>query len=343
MAFAASMALATTAPAQENLRVAVFGGAWQEAIRAGVIADFEKKNGVKVTLEATNYNEVITKLRASGGKNPPYDIMPLTPQGVAMMSAANLIVELDASRITGLPDVSPFLLDMFSLKGKRYAIPFVTGQLALAYRTDLVPEPPTTWLDLYDPKYKKCGVAVMPPSVNGGGVETMNALIRAMGGDEFSTQSLDKAFKVIEAGKSNVIAFPASSADMGTLLQRGEICLGALFDGRTIELSQSGLPLGIAFPKEGSVASGNGFGIAAGSKNVDLAYKFLASLIDPAAQATFADRMFYATSNTKTPYGQTFRKYHKDSINFEKMIWVDYTNFNQRVMSWQSRWETVFK
>jgi spermidine/putrescine-binding protein len=156
--------------------------------------------------------------------------------------------------------------------------------------------------------------------------------------------TMDKVFDIMKAGKANIVAFPGNTADMSTILQRGEVCLGALYDGRIIELRLAGVPLALAVPKEGSVAAVNGYTIATGSKNIDLAYKFLKFVADPDSQAAFANRIFYATSNLKTPYGDTFLKNRPDQKpDFDNMIWLDNKLLAQRATDWQYRWEAIFR
>lgn len=334
--------MSTEAFAQDTLRIAVFGGVWRDAIREGVVANFEKATGTTVSIEAANYNEIVAKLRAGAG-NPPYDLVPLNPYAIEAMEAAKLIVPIDRSRLPNLVDLSPALLKKMSVGDDLYAVPFSLGQLALAYRTDMIDTPPTSWLDLFDPKYKGCGVAMLAPATSGGGAETMSALAKAAGGADTDPAVMDKVFEAVKAGKDNIVAFPANTADMSTLLQRGEACLGAQYDGRTIELGIAGVPLALAVPKEGSVAAGNGYALTAGSPNVDLAYKFLEFVSDPQSQAIFAGRIYYATSNLKTPYGETFMKYRPVATDFDNLIWLDSNGLSQRVADWQTRWEAIFR
>ena len=53
-------------------------------------------------------------------------------------------------------------------------------------------------------------------------------------------------------------------------------------------MASQGVPIKLAIPKEGAVLGIDTIGIMKGSKNVDLAYKFINIMLDPAVQAEIA-------------------------------------------------------
>jgi putative spermidine/putrescine transport system substrate-binding protein len=218
------------------------------------------------------------------------------------------------------------------------------AQLALAYRTDMVTKKPTSWLDLFSPEYQSCGVALSPPTATGGGPETLSGLAKALGGSLGDPATVDKVFAQIDAGKKSVKAFPATTADMQTLLQRGDVCLAPHWDGRIIQMKQSGIPIALAYPKEGGIAGMNGFAMATGAADPELAYKFLNFVLDPASQAIFANQIFYTMSNTTTTYGDVFNANHASGLpDLNALVWLDHDVMVKNSADWQSRWEKIFR
>lgn len=329
---------------QRVLRLGLYGGVWQQYLTEGVVANFEKATGAKVVMDVSTGNQFMARLRASNGSNPPFDVLPLQPYSTEALAKSGLIEPLDTSRMPNIGDLAKPLLDQMTVDGKLYAQPFAVAELVMAYRTDMVTEPPKSWADIFDPKYKSCGVAVQSPNTTGGGPELMAGLAKTEGGSPDDPAIVDKIFSVIEAGRDNVVAFPANTSDMHTLLQRGEICVSTHHDGRIIQLAESGVPVAIANPVEGGVAGMNGWAIPVGAENADLAYEFLKFASDPDSQAVFANQIFYATSNLKTPYSKTFMDRRPNGApDFDNMIFLNSEMVARMTPEWQSRWEAIFR
>src|SRR5699024_8145086 len=83
-----------------------------------------------------------------------------------------------------------------------------------------------------------------------------------------------------------------------SLLERGEIGIAHIWDGRAFALAASGLPIGFVYPNDpGPVASGAPRGIAKGTQNRELVTEFLNFTLSPEAQKGFCDTMWYGPSN----------------------------------------------
>jgi putative spermidine/putrescine transport system substrate-binding protein len=341
-----TIVLPATARAQEEkiLRVGVYGGVWQDYFKQGVVANFEKATGAKVVLEASTDPNFVAKIRAGRGANPPYDLLPLQPYSTQGLAAAGLIEPLDTSKISNFPDLNKSIVDHMSVQGKPYAVPFTIAQIVLAYRTDTAKKKPSSWIDLLDPAYAACGVALPAPSTTGSGPETLTGFSKALGGSLDNPATVNQIFEKLTAAKKQVVAFPASTADNQTLLTRGDVCIAPHWDGRIIQMKASGIPIDIVYPKEGGVAGMNGFVLTKGSKNTDLAYQFLDFVADPQSQAVFGNQIFYSMSNEKTPYSDAWMAGHPDGKpDLNKLIWLDYLLLAKETPGWQGRWESTFR
>src|SRR5699024_5171462 len=129
----------------QELVVTAFAGAWSETFSESFVQPFEERTGATVTLVPGGAAEWLTKLRAAAGSNPPYDLMAFTPDVTAQAARADVIEELDISRINGYEYLTAVLVDHAGYDGKDYGLPLTVGSTGLAYRTDKIDNPPSNW------------------------------------------------------------------------------------------------------------------------------------------------------------------------------------------------------
>ena len=115
------------------------------------------------------------------------------------------------------------------------------------YNTELVKTPPTSWKELWDPKYK--GKIAIPPA--GAGPALHMAIMAAMvnGGSQYN---MEPAWEALKALKPNVAVMEQSAAVLAELLRNGEVAIVM----RTVYLFkpyiEKGYPIGISLAmKEG--------------------------------------------------------------------------------------------
>src|SRR5689334_7715121 len=77
--------------------------AWADEIPKSVISAFEKKTGIKVTIDTFDANETMISKLAAGGSG--YDIVEPSQYAVQQLVGQELIEKLDHSKITGLDNL----------------------------------------------------------------------------------------------------------------------------------------------------------------------------------------------------------------------------------------------
>ena len=105
------------------------------------------------------------------------------------------------------------------------------------------------------------------------------------GGDATTWQ---KGSDKLKALKPNFKAYYANDAASQQLMQNGEAPVQVMLSMNAYYIASQGVPVQLVIPKEGAVLGIDTIGIMKGSKNVDLAYKFINTLLDPAVQAEIA-------------------------------------------------------
>ncbi|MFJ5760290.1 putative 2-aminoethylphosphonate ABC transporter substrate-binding protein [Neobacillus sp. NPDC093182] len=102
---------------------------------------------------------------------------------------------------------------------------------------------PKSYEDLLDPKYK--GLISMPnPASSGTGFLTVSALIQLMGEDG--------AYEYLDKLHDNIGIYTHSGSKPAKLAGQGEFPIGISFDYPSFKEKESGAPIEVVFPKEGS-------------------------------------------------------------------------------------------
>lgn len=316
--------------------VGVYGGDWEKQIRPS-LEKFQEETGISVEVVAGSDSEWFTKLKASNGKDPQYDVLILQPDTIQRAATADLLQPLDSEKVPNLTDLYTSVQERLTIDGEQYAAGFSMGQLGLAYRKDLVPVEPTKWTDLWNPEYKG-HVAISSPSYSAG-LQFFSGLINAQGGEEKNTADVDAAFASLNELKSSIVAYPDNPGTIQTLLERGETWIVPFWDGRVFPLQESGLDLGFVYPEEGAVAAVASWAITKGSPNESNAFELLNYLSSPEVQKEFSDKSFYGMTNKNVEYSDLLTdKIQVGEDEYGKLKWVDYNTATTQLNDWTNRW-----
>src|SRR6266545_3242293 len=125
-ACAAALALATSAVAQDNkLRLIT----WADYVPADVVAQFKKETGIDVEVTLSNNEEMISKLRATGGAG--FDLaQPSQDRIVGPQQEFGLYKPIDMSKIKTelfIPAMLEATKGNTTLAGKVYGLPHIWG------------------------------------------------------------------------------------------------------------------------------------------------------------------------------------------------------------------------
>ncbi|MEU4827665.1 extracellular solute-binding protein [Actinomadura citrea] len=326
----------------KELTVTVFSGPWEDLFKKSFVEPFERDTGVKVNLVPGANAEWLTQLRASGGKNPPFDLVVLTPDAARPAVAGKLVQPLETGKVGNWSDLDPVEIEKNTVSGKSYGVPLTIGSTGLLYRTDKVKQAPVDWQDIFDKNL--CGHVALPPLTYNPGLEFFSALVTGQGGKLSDPAAVDRAFKQLEQLKGCVSSYPANATAVQSAIQNGEAWVVPYWDGRAFAMAQAGSKVGFTYPRSGAVGALSSYFLTADSKKTDLAYKFLGYVTNATNQKTFAEGNWYAGSNSKIDYSPAFKskiKYGTDV--YRKFNWVDYDVATPKLNEWQQRWNEIFR
>ncbi|MEV7423918.1 ABC transporter substrate-binding protein [Streptomyces sp. NPDC091212] len=326
----------------EQITVTAFAGAWGDLFKKSFVEPFEKDTGIKVNLVYGADSDWVTKLRAAGGSNAPFDVVALTPGSLHQAVGGKLLQPLKTGDLSNWKQLDPVLTQQSTIDGSSYGVPLTTGSNGLLYRTDKIKQAPKDWTDIFDKKY--CGHVALPPLTYNAGLEFFSALVSQDGGKLSNPADVDKGFEKLAQLKNCVSSYPADAGSVSTVLQNGDAWIVPFWDGRAFAMEKEGQPIGFTYPASGAVGALTSYYVPKGSKHTAAAYKFLDYLSSAEHQKPFAEGTFYGAGNDTIDYDPAFKakvKYGEDV--YKKFTWVDYKTATPKLNEWQQRWNQIFK
>lgn len=234
----------------------------------------------------------MTKLRTEkDSAEGSTDVALLGDSDMQGMIEADVMEKLDLSQIPNAANIQDALTN-------DYWIPHIFSANVLIYNSEQVTPAPDSYDVMWDPKYKgKIGVL---------SDQWFNFYFAAAavvkGGNPGN--DVDAGWEKLLELKDSVVVF-ASQEQLGQAMMSGQIWLTANWKARAFQWSQQegGAPLASVVPKEGTFPVTFAAGIPKNAVDKDAAYAYLNAMLDPKAQASFAENMGYSptVSNAELP------------------------------------------
>jgi putative spermidine/putrescine transport system substrate-binding protein len=265
-----------------ELNVGNWGGFWEETQRKAVIDQFEADFNARVNYDSAA--PFYPKMAVSGVDNPVLDVYSFDQD--SQYDNAPFIVSHDAI-LANVPNAANLWPFWTASTGGMWSF----SEIGYAYRTDLVPEPPTGFGAIFDPIFDGKRGHYIPE--NGVGIRTL--LVSALANGSGPTDE-EAAFGPLEAAAPwKVVDFTGT---MQGLLEQGEVWIATQHDAEVWDMQQRGLPIGwIPWDDVTRPLLPQQFGVARGSANLPLAYAFLNRMFSPEVQSVWAQDMYMRPTN----------------------------------------------
>lgn len=326
-AVAASLLLGTAARSAE-LVVGIFGGSFADDSKTCHIAEFEKKTGSKVSLKLGNSAQFAAAIRATGGKSD-FDVVYIDNSLATQLKNEKLLETIDRGKLGNAKDVSSRAFD----KDNQYVV-FMTGATVLVYDTRQVKTPPTSWNDLYKPEF--AGKLAIGDISGTSGLQLLLALNKLKGG---SLENMDPGFAAIKPLAKQSVTLYTQADQIVSLFERGEIAMAAWYPDRAGSAIDKGLPLAVAYPKEGAVGILPALVVPKGARQPELALKYIDEVLSRQGQACFAERKYAGPVNTQVKLSEKASKIVPNGPTFEAMWFPDPETVVKRLPEWTRRWQ----
>ncbi len=275
-----------------DLTVALFTSSLAEVLKTGVVEPFRKETGLDVLADNREWGIGAVRAKIEGGSGV-WDSVTVEDSEALLGCDEGFFAKIDKSKIPNLEGFD-FLDDRFEC-----AVPFIFYGTVLAFNKDKIAEEPKSWADLWDLKKwpGRRGMNKTP-------IDALEIALLADGAprdqvyDVLSTpEGVDRAFKKLDEIKSEIVWWqnPGQSRQM---LVSGEVVMSATYDnGIRFFNKTQGTNFGLV--RNDVITHVNYWSLAADSKNVDNAYKFMNYASSAQAQAAVTNGLAISTPNPK--------------------------------------------
>lgn len=262
---------------------------WATYIGAETIATFEDLCGVTVIYDVYDSNEsLVARLRQG---NPGYDVAFPSDYIVPVMMQEDMLVPLELDKIPNYAHVGAIWQETLTADVLEYVVPYMWGPTGIAYNTETLTEPVTSWEQFFNHSGPVAWLAD-PRAM-------LSIALTVLGYDPNSVNpdEIGEARDYLVAHSSNVVAVAAD--DGQALLERGEVDMAVEYAGDIYQLIQDCECETYAFvlPQEGSSLFVDNLVVLTDAPNPELAYVFIDYILDPYVNADIVNQIVYPTAN----------------------------------------------
>jgi putative spermidine/putrescine transport system substrate-binding protein len=307
---------------------ATFTGSWEVAHKDVLVPAFRKaNNNAAIVLDPMLSMDQIAKVRAAQA-SPPIDVMLHDPGPALVAIDQGLVEPYPVAKSEYYKDLIPAAQEPMGPAGFFQVV-------GLTYNPDTVKTPPTSWADLWDPKYKgKVGITNLNSTL---GTGFMVEVAKMHGGSE---KDIEPAFKQIAALKPNLAAVASNPGALASLFQQGQIDISPGNFNAIQILKAQGVPVEFVVPKEGAIGFKTTLHITKNSPNADLAFKLIEAALSPEVQGKLMDSPYLIVpTNARVKMGGEVAKVlAKDQDDLmKKFVFQDWKTINQGRAAWIDR------
>jgi spermidine/putrescine transport system substrate-binding protein len=249
---------------------------WADYVPADLIAAFTKETGIEVEVTLSNNEEMISKLRATGGAG--YDLaQPSTDRLTSVERDFGIYKPIDLTKVK-MDEFQPALVDIVkrnaTIDGKLYALPYLWGTDGLVVNTKRTTS--ADFPDLCRPDLKgKTSIRLRRP--------ILMAFAFAAGKDPFALYGDPKAYAALMdqvgdtliACKGNFKFFFDNKDQLLNGFRSGEIWAAAMWDTGGWMLNRENPDIRYIVPKSGALGWLDTFALPARGRNDAAAYAWI--------------------------------------------------------------------
>jgi len=283
---------------------------WADYVPADVIAAFKKETGIDVDVTLSNNEEMISKLRATGGAG--YDLaQPSQDRVTGPQREFGIYKPIDLSKVK-LEQFQPTLLEIVrkntTLDGQQYALPYLWGTDGLVVNTKRAKV--TDYPDLCKPELAgKTSIRLRRP--------TLMAFAFAAGKDPFALYGdlkaygalMDQVGATLSACKKNLKFFFDNKDQLLNAIRAGEVVGAMMWDTGGWLLNRQDPDIQFIVPRSGALGWLDTFALPARGRNDAAAYAWINFTMRPdvAAKITNAIGNWTAARGTEGLVNPKFR------------------------------------
>jgi len=262
---------------------------WADYVPAEVVAQFRKETGIQVEVTLSNNEEMISKLRATGGAG--FDLaQPSQDRILGAQQEFGIYKPFDESRLR-LDEFVPELLATVrknaTLGGRLYGLPYVWGTEGLVYnsrRTRI-----SDYADLCKPELRgRTAVRLKRPTLMAFALASGKNPFALYGDTKVYTALMQQVGKTLTACKANFRFFYDNKDQLLNGMRAGEIYAAMMWDSGGWALNRENPDIKFINPRSGAIAWMDTFALPARGRNDAGAYAWINFVMRPEIAAKVA-------------------------------------------------------
>ena len=266
---------------------------WPDYFDPGLLSAFEAEYGVSIVETYYESGDARTQLLYdTQGKG--YDIVITDGIALAIYLEQGWLAEITEDQVPNLTHIDPYWRSARAY-AERYAVPFFWGTLGIGYRSDLVSEPMTSWLHLFDPADDLGNRIVMTYDQR----DLIGMALVALGHSLNSTddQALAQAEALLLHQRPFVRSYSYMSLAPESALVSGDVWAAMMYNGDALLLQEVDPDIVYSVPAEGTMLWIDYYTVLSSSTNPDIAMRFIDFMNEPENAARQAEHSYFATPN----------------------------------------------
>lgn len=237
---------------------------------------------------------------------------------------------LDLNNIPNAANVA----DAYKRPGNK-GIGFSIAPVGLMYNPNIVREAPTSWADMWSPRFRGRVTSIKYAWYTNGLV----VAARLNGGSE---KNIDPGFKLWSERASQYVAFANSNVEVRDLVVRGDAHLAAMFGGNVLTWKQQGAPVEFVIPREGTIAFPLFLVVVKGvtPQQKRVAEGVINLILSDRWMARWASLTFFVPTSKRPVVPPSLRDLPMYSPReTERAIQFDWATIAQNETVWRERWD----
>jgi len=242
---------------------------WGEYIDESIFEDFEAETGIKVNYNTFASNEMLYSSIKSGSGT--YDVIIPSDYMVARMISEGLLMELDYSKIPNAANLDERYLGLEYDPDSSYSVPYMWGTVGIIYNSQMVSDPITSWMDLFDRDWER-DVLMFDNSR-----DCLGIALKALGYSYNTTNpaELEEAAQLLIEQKQNGIVQAYVMDQIFDKMINDEAAVGVYYAGDYLTMVEDNENLVFVIPSEGSNLFVDAMCIPTCCENYDNALAFM--------------------------------------------------------------------
>lgn len=327
------------AQAAETLTVATYGGYFEDSFKNIIYPAFTEETGIEIVSvpEPTSDAWLIQLETAARANSAPADVSMIAQNAMLKGQSTELWAPLDLEKLPNHTSLTPDFIHTYS-DGRVDGIGAVAWYLTLVSNTDVYPEAPTSWAELWNPDNED-SLGLMALSSNSFLLEITNATFFKDPELLHSEAGIEKVLAKLAELKPNVALWYRDEGQFQQALQSGEIPMGQYYHDVAGLAAADGHPVRSTFPIEGGVRDSGCWAISRASSKQEAAHTFINYMCRPDIQATLArkvgtsptvkrelldlsDEEFASVSSVDTPITPVYSM-HNERADWLNQVWTE--------------------